>query len=169
MQLVSKRGPPLGQWGYQVPRSSVTGVSHINGVDLSMSQENTWPKDVEAIVAEQALAMNYEHGITCRVLPLREEDGKHVIELALDLTHSSHDFDLTCVVRFTDAATSGVTTELVAPDGSGKLWEESYWNANDFKRAASGLPFFVHGFIAGRKSHEAAASSEPPASEGPTT
>jgi hypothetical protein len=128
-----------------------------------MSQETTWPKEVEAIVAQQALAMNYEHGITCRVLPMRDEGGKHVMELALDLTHSSHDFDLSCAIRFGDEASTGITTELLAPDGIGKVWEESYWSAEDFKRAASGLPFFVHGFIAGRKSQAAPAASDAPA------
>ena len=121
-----------------------------------MDQAKPFRAEVEEALAKQALALNYEHGMTSRILPTETKDGTHTIQLMLDLTHSSLDFDMVFTVRFSDDRERGMSWELVAPDGAGgKVWEEVHRSAKDFKRAVVGLPFFVQGFFAGRASREA--------------
>lgn len=123
--------------------------------------QKSWKEEVEEVIAKQAYAMNYEHGITCRVLPTRSEEGTHSMQVALDLTHSGYEFDLDWFLRFSDDRSAGVTSRLVAAEEQGgNVREEGHWTVEDLRKAAAGMPYFVHGFFAGRRSCEAAESSQ---------
>jgi|SRR5687767_2349134 nitroreductase len=121
----------------------------------TMEQKSEWKRQMEEIVAKQALALNYEYGITCRVLPARTEGTTHQMALALDLTHSSHDFDLEWVVSFGDRPEDPIESRLVGPETvGGALWQETHRSIDDFRRALTGLPYYVQAFFAGRRSQE---------------
>jgi hypothetical protein len=127
-----------------------------------MEEANTFKTEVEEILAKQALALNYEYGMTSRILPTESHEGSHTIRLLLDLTHSSLDFDMAFVVRFADDDAKGVSWELVAPDSAGgKVWAEVHRGAEDFRRAVAGLPYWVQGFFAGRASKDEVATPTP--------
>jgi nitroreductase len=116
-----------------------------------MDQKPDWKTQLEEVIAKQALAMNYEYGITCRVTPTDSRDGKHTLALALDLTHSGHEFDLEWSVTFGDRPEDGIRSRLVGPEShGGTLMEESHHSLDDFRKALAGLPYIVHGFFAGR-------------------
>ena len=124
---------------------------------MDQAKAKPFKTEVEEALAKQALALNYEYGMTSRILPTETKDGTHTIQLMLDLTHSSLDFDLVFTVRFGDDPSRGVSWELAAPDGAGgKVWEEVNRGAEDLRRAVTGLPFYVQGFFAGRASLGAA-------------
>jgi hypothetical protein len=100
--------------------------------------------------------MNYEHGITCRILAAPAAEGWHSFTLGLDLTHSGGDVDLEWILLFSDDRAQSVTARLVAPEeAGGELRNERYSTPEDFKKAVEGLPSFVHGFMAGRASRVA--------------
>src|SRR5262245_31096228 len=124
-----------------------------------MDQPKSFKPEVEELLARQALALNYEYGMTSRIMPTESKDGAHSIQLMLDLTHSSLDFDMVFSVRFFDDAARGVSWDLVGPDAAGgKVWVEVDRSADDFRRAVAGLPFWVQGFFAGRASSGAVAA-----------
>lgn len=126
-----------------------------------MEKEKSWKTEVEEIVAKQAYALNYEYGITSRVLPIREDGDSYVLPVALDLTHSSHEFDMVWSVRFGQDAAAGLSAQLVGPEEEGgEVWEESYWTADDFRKAVAGIPWLVRGFFAGRATRPATDSAE---------
>jgi hypothetical protein len=116
-------------------------------------QEKSWPKEVEEILAEQALAMNYEYGVTTRILPGPTEGETHSFRLMLDLTHGGSDIDLEWILTFTDNRADAVLSRLMAPESAGgELRQERYASAEAFRKAVKALPYFVHGFMAGRAS-----------------
>jgi hypothetical protein len=124
-----------------------------------MEEVRDFKTEVEEILAKQALALNYEYGMTSRILPTESKEGSHTIRLLLDLTHSSLDFDMAFVVRVADDAAHGISWELVAPDDAGgKVWVEVHRGAEDFRKAVAGLPYWVQGFFAGRASHDPASA-----------
>ena len=119
----------------------------------------SFKSEVEELLAKQALALNYEYGMTSRIMPTESKAGSHSVQLLLDLTHSSLDFDMAFTVRFADDASGGVSWELTAPEGQGgTVWHETQRSREDFRRAVVGLPFYVQGFFAGRASRDAAAA-----------
>lgn len=118
-----------------------------------MDKEKSWPKEVEEILAAQALAMNYEHGVTTRIVPGPAPQGSHSFQLLLDLTHGGSDIDLEWTLTFTDNRADAVLSRLVAPEhAGGELQQERYSTADAFRKAVEALPYFIHGFIAGRSS-----------------
>jgi hypothetical protein len=128
----------------------------------SEPQSKSFKTEVEELLAKQALALNYQYGMTSRIMPTESKEGSHTVQLLLDLTHSSLDFDMAFTVRFADDPSRGVFWELVAPDAAGgKVWQETQRSADDFRRAVAGLPYFVQGFFAGRASRDAVSSPAP--------
>jgi hypothetical protein len=124
-------------------------------------EEKSWKDEVQEMLAQNALAFNYEYGITCRILPIETEEGVHVARLMLDLTHSGFDIDMEFQARFADDPTGNVSWKLTAVEGApGTVWEEVHRSHDDFRKAVSGLPYFVQGFFAGRRAQEAAQSAE---------
>jgi nitroreductase len=116
-----------------------------------MEQKPDWKSQIEEAVAKQALAMNYEYGITCRVMPLRSENGTHTATLSLDLTHSGHDFDLEWAVSFGDRPEDGLRSRLLGPEAIGRtLSDDSHRSLDELRRALAGLPYLVQGFFTGR-------------------
>jgi hypothetical protein len=127
-----------------------------------MEQAKSFKSEIEETLAKQALALNYEYGMTSRIMATESAQGTHMIQLMLDLTHSSLDFDMVFIVRFADEPSKGITWELVAPDNvGGKVWTEVHRGLEDFKRAVAGLPFYVQGFFAGRAAKDAVATQTP--------
>ena len=127
-----------------------------------MEQGKSFKSEVEDILAKQALALNYEYGMTSRIMATESAQGSHMIQLMLDLTHSSLEFDMVFIVRFADDASKGISWELVAPDNAGgKVWTELHRGIADFRKAVSGLPFFVQGFFAGRAARGAVTTQAP--------
>jgi hypothetical protein len=125
----------------------------------SEPQPKSFKTEMEELLAKQALALNYQYGMTSRIMPTESRDGAHTLRLMLDLTHSSLDFDMVFTVRFADDPAAGVSWELVAPDAAGgRVWQEMHRPADDFRRAVAGVPYFVQGFFAGRVSAGAPAT-----------
>jgi hypothetical protein len=124
-------------------------------------ETRSWKDEVEEMLAHNALAFNYEYGITCRILPIETEEGVHTARLMLDLTHSGFDIDMEFRARFADDPTGTVSWKLTVVEGvGGPVWEEVHRSHDDFRKAVSGLPYFVQGFFAGRKAQEEAQSAE---------
>lgn len=127
-----------------------------------MEQAKGFKSEIEEILAKQALALNYEYGMTSRIMATESAEGSHMIQLMLDLTHSSLDFDMVFIVRFGDDASGGISWELVAPDhAGGKVWADVHRGVDDFRKAVTGLPYYVQGFFAGRAARDAVASQTP--------
>ena len=124
-----------------------------------MEEAKSFKSEVEEILAKQALALNYEYGMTSRILGTESAESTHKIQLLLDLTHSSMEFDMVFTVTFGDEPTQGVSWELVAPEAAGgTVWVETHRGAEEFRKAVAGLPYYVHGFFAGRASRNAVES-----------
>jgi nitroreductase len=133
----------------------------------TMDQKTDWKSQIEEVVAKQALAMNYEYGITCRVTPTRSEAGTHTLGILLDLTHSSQEFDLEWTATFTDHPDDGVQTRLLGPESVGRtLSDESHRTLDDLRRGVAGLPYVVQGFFSGRASRGPAPVTVPEAIQG---
>ena len=113
----------------------------------------TWADDVKETVAQRAYTLNYEDGVQTRVLPLQSAEGRHTWELKLEMTHSGHEFDLTWLVRWTDAEIDGIWFDLVAPPNEGAtIWSEQFVSIPMFRAASEALPVFMRGFFVGRES-----------------
>ena len=126
-----------------------------------MDEARSFKSEVEQILAKQALALNYEHGMTSRITTTESSEGQHNVSLLLDLTHSSLDFDMVFQVRFTNDPGRGISWELGAPEAAGgKVWIELNRGLEDFRKAVSGLPYFVQGFFAGRASNDVADATQ---------
>jgi hypothetical protein len=122
----------------------------------SEPQPMPFKTEVEELLAKQALALNYQYGMTSRIMPTASKESEHAVQLMLDLTHSSLDFDMVFTVLFADDPAAGVSWSLAAPDSAGgRVWQETHRSADDFRRAVAGLPYFVQGFFAGRASQGA--------------
>jgi len=123
-----------------------------------MDQEKSWGQEVEEILVQHANAMNYEHGMQCRILPPREEDGVKTYPLALDLSHGMYDLDLEWILSYALDGSNGVQSKLLTPEDAGgiTLLDVNYPSAEDFRGALPGLPHFIHGFFAGRSSMQTA-------------
>jgi hypothetical protein len=129
----------------------------------SEPQPKSFKTEVEELLAKQALALNYQHGMTSRIMPTASKGSEHAIQLMLDLTHSSLDFDMVFTVLFADDPAAGVSWNLAAPDAAGgKVWEETHRSADDFRNAVAGIPYFVLGFFAGRSSRATVGTSGAP-------
>jgi hypothetical protein len=104
-----------------------------------MEDGKSFRAEVEEVLASQALALNYEYGMTSRILPTDSKEGLHSVHLLLDLTHSSLDFDMAFIVHFEDQAEKGISWELIAPDhAGGKVWQEVHRGIDDFRKAVAG-------------------------------
>lgn len=114
---------------------------------------NPWVEEVKQAFTSQAYSLNYEHGVQCQVLPLRQEGEWSIWEINLETTHSGYPFDLTWFVRWTDRPSDGIDFELVgtAAEG-GTLWHERFVSTARFSTAAQVLPVFLRGYFVGRKS-----------------
>ena len=124
-----------------------------------MSEPSSWAEQVKAIIADRAYSLNYDEGMQCRFMPVKSEEGRHTIEIHLEMTHSGHPYDLTWFVRYADLPGT-IESELVAPPAEGgRLWRELITDLDRLKRDAQVLPVFVRGYFVGRASVQAAAPS----------
>jgi hypothetical protein len=119
-----------------------------------MSQPTeTWADEVKETVARRAYTLNYEDGVQCRVLPFRKDEGWHISEICLEMTHAGHPFDLTWFVRWTDDPADAIHFDLVAPPAEGgTLWSEGFVGVPRFAAAAEVIPVFIRGYFVGRES-----------------
>lgn len=123
--------------------------------------EKSWKDEVDERLAQNALAFNYEYGITCRIMPIETDEGMLLARLLLDLTHSGYDVDMEFTARFADDPNGTVSWKLVAVESPlGVVWNEVHRSHDDFRKAVGGLPYFVQGFFAGRRAQESIESAE---------
>ena len=114
--------------------------------------KNAWVDDVKESVARRAYTLNYEDGVQCRVLTPRSEEERHTWEVALEMTHSAHPFDLTWSVHWTDSESDGIRLQLIAPEAEGGiLWDEVFVGIARFSAASDVLPVFIRGYFVGRE------------------
>lgn len=120
---------------------------------MSEAATNPWIEEVKQAVTRQAYSLNYDDGVQCRVLPLRQEGEWHVWEISLETTHSGYPFDLTWLVRWTELPSDGIDFELIgtAAEG-GSLWHERFISTARFEAAAQVMPVFLRGYFVGRES-----------------
>lgn len=122
-----------------------------------MTEPSSWAEQVKAIIADRAYSLNYDEGMQCRFMPVKSEEGRHTIEIHLEMTHSGHPYDLAWFIRYADAQ-GPIEFELVAPPGEGgTLWKERILELDRLKRDAQVLPVFIRGYFVGRNSVRAAA------------
>ena len=113
---------------------------------------NAWVDEVKEAVAQRAYTLNYEDGVQCRVLTPHSEEGRHTWQIALEMTHSGHAFDLTWSVRWTDSESDGIRFQLIAPETEGGiLWDEIFVGVARFSAASDVLPVFIRGYFVGRE------------------
>ena len=116
-----------------------------------------WAEQVKKLISDRAYSLNYEEGMQCRFMPVKSEGGSHTIEVHLEMTHSGHPFDLNWFVRYSDAPSSDIEFELLAPPSEGgSLWSERYASLDRLRADAQVLPVFIRGYFVGRRSIAAA-------------
>ena len=128
---------------------------------MTEAKANPWPDQVKKVVADRAYSLNYQDGVQCRFMPEGAAEGRHALEIHLEMTHSGHPFDLTWFVRYADDPSEGIEFELVAPPHEGgTLWKEQFFQLEPLRDAAQVLPVFMRGYFVGREAADRAAELE---------
>jgi hypothetical protein len=138
---------------------------------MSETAESSWLEDVKQVIAGRAYVLNYDDGMQCRFMPVKTEEGRHTIEVLMEMTHSGHPFDLRWFVRCGDDSFTPIEFEIVAPEGEGGvLWHTEHRSLDQLRHDAQVLPVFIRGYFVGRSAALASlGASAAAAATGPTT